>query len=127
MTQIILDTHVLVWLYINDIEKISVKARQSIEQNELLISPIILLELQYLFEIKRIMVDASEIYGDLNYRIGLRIEEKISWHNIVKESLKLSWTRDPFDRLIVSHASILNCNLVTKDNLITANYHKIIW
>jgi PIN domain nuclease of toxin-antitoxin system len=122
-----LDTHVLVWLYTNDIDKISVKAQQSIEQSDLLISPIILLELQYLFEINRITARPNEIYEDLNYRIGLRIEEKIPWYSIVKESLNINWTRDPFDRLIISHVNRLDCNLITKDRLIIANYERAVW
>jgi len=49
-TTIYLDTHVVVWLYSGELSLLSEKACQLIEENELLISPLVLLELQYLFE-----------------------------------------------------------------------------
>ena len=58
---IYLDTHVVVWLYAGDTERLSVHARQHIESNELLVSPIVLLELAYLKELGRITVDSALI------------------------------------------------------------------
>jgi PIN domain nuclease of toxin-antitoxin system len=51
---VFLDTHITVWLYAGLIEKISQTAKKTIEANDLLISPMVKLELQYLFEIGRI-------------------------------------------------------------------------
>ena len=60
---IFLDTHVVVWLYAGDPELFSPEVRQDLEESELLISPIVSLELQYLREIDRISVGAGQVMG----------------------------------------------------------------
>lgn len=79
MKRVMIDTHIVIWLYINKLESISRRALDIIESHDLFISPIILLELQYLYEINKLSDKPKEIYKDLRYRIGLEIEEKISW------------------------------------------------
>jgi PIN domain nuclease of toxin-antitoxin system len=49
-----LDTHVLVWLFSGDMDNFSPKAIDLIENRELLVSPMVLLELEYLHEIGRL-------------------------------------------------------------------------
>jgi len=51
---IYLDTHVVVWLFSGQTELLSSRAVESIEKQDLLISPFVSLELQYLFETNRI-------------------------------------------------------------------------
>lgn len=51
---IYLDTHVVLWLYLRKGEGLSSKARYLIEfEPEIFISPMVLLELDYLYEIER--------------------------------------------------------------------------
>lgn len=123
---IFLDTHLVVWLYGGLIEKIPFGVREKIEAEDLYISPMVLLELQFLFEINRIKVPAIEIYDDLHFRINLKTEDA-SWGYIVKQSLEINYTRDPFDRLIISHAAALDSTLLTKDQNILTNYPKAYW
>lgn len=123
---IYLDTHVIVWLYGGLTKKISDAAKSEINEQEIYISPIVRLELQYIYEIKRITVSADEILNDLSSRIGLRICEQ-DFNSIITQSLTINWTRDPFDRLIVANASINDNILITKDNNILANYHNAKW
>lgn len=123
---IFLDTHLVVWLYGGFVEKISDRVKAKIESEDLYISPMVLLEMQFLFEINRIKIPAIEIYDDLHFRIHLKTEDT-SWGYIVKQSLGINYTRDPFDRLIVGHAAALNSILLTKDQNILANYGKAYW
>jgi PIN domain nuclease of toxin-antitoxin system len=51
---IYLGTHVVVWFYAGDKNKLTQSGIDLINANDLLISPIVQLELQYLLEIKRI-------------------------------------------------------------------------
>ena len=51
---IYLDTHVVVWLYSGLTDKFSATAQELINDNETYISPIVRLELQYLFEVQRV-------------------------------------------------------------------------
>ncbi|WP_017292779.1 type II toxin-antitoxin system VapC family toxin [Geminocystis herdmanii] len=123
---IYLDTHVVVWLYGGLIEKISDTAKSLINQEEIYISPIVRLELQYLYEIERVTVSADDILNDLSTRIGLNICQR-SFNSIITQALTINWTRDPFDRLIVANALINYDILITKDNNILANYHHAKW
>ena len=123
---IYLDTHVVVWLYAGEIKKLTKQARELINEHEVIISPVVRLELQYLFEIQRIRDEANEIVLDLSDRIGLKMCDK-SLNTIISGSLDLSWTRDPFDRIIVANAAINQNILVSKDQNILKNYEKAMW
>ena len=123
---IYLDTHIIVWLYAGKIEKLSEQAKELINDHEVIISPVVRLELQYLFEIQRVTDKANEIIFDLSDRIGLKICDK-NLNTIVGGALDLSWTRDPFDRIIVANAAIDQNILVTKDQNILENYEKATW
>jgi PIN domain nuclease of toxin-antitoxin system len=123
---IYLDTHVIVWLYAGELAKLSEQAKELINDNEIAISPIVRLELQYLYEIQRITDDASEIVFDLSDRIGLKICDK-NFNTIISGAVGFLWTRDPFDRIIVSNASINKNMLVTKDQTILEHYENAVW
>ncbi len=58
---IYLDTHIVVWLYAGLTAKLSDCAKHLINENELYISPIVRLELQYLYEIGRITEKSDDI------------------------------------------------------------------
>jgi PIN domain nuclease of toxin-antitoxin system len=122
---IYIDTHIVVWLYAGRIETLSDHAKDLLNENELYISPIVRLELRYLNEIKRITSDADDILTDLSNRIGLRVCDK-SFNSIVNHSMDISWTRDPFDRIIVGNASINDDILVTRDQTVLENYKKAL-
>jgi hypothetical protein len=68
-----LDTHVVVWLYQKSLKLLSPKAIQVIEDNSISISPIVLLELEYLYEIGKIKTDSHTILKYLNKKIGLKL------------------------------------------------------
>lgn len=122
-----LDTHVVVWLASGKLQFLSPKARAVIEGSEkLLVSPMVHLELQYLREIERVGVEASEILLTLATKVGVQLADH-SFRAIVESTHSLRWTRDPFDRLIVGHAMAAGGALVTKDETILANFARAIW
>lgn len=123
---IYLDTHVVVWLYAGKIKKLSEQAKELINDHDVTISSVVRLELQYLFEIQRVTDESNEIVFDLSDRIGLKMCDK-SLNAIVSSALYLSWTRDPFDRMIVANAAVNQNILVTKDQNILKNYEKAMW
>ena len=125
-TVIYLDTHVMVWLYAPRLDLLSERVREAIDEDDLLISPIVLLELDYLEEIGRIGTRAHEIYRDLHEKIGLRICE-LTYLEVVRSASAQTWTRDPFDRLIVGHAAHAEKPLVTRDESIRRHYDRVIW
>ena len=118
---IYLDTHIVVWLYAGQLEKLSQQARNLMNENEIFISAIVRLELQYLYEIQRVTDPPHTIIGDLSNRIGLKICEK-PFNRMVTHALDFTWTRDPFDRVIVANAALDEDILITRDRDILENY-----
>lgn len=123
---IYLDTHVVVWLYAGTEGKFTSLAKELINTHDLYISPVVRLELQYLFEIQRISDDSAKIVAELSQRIDLRVCEK-NFNAIVTQAMTVSWTRDPFDRLIVAHAGLHENILLSKDHNILKNYPFAKW
>ena len=123
---IYLDTHVVVWLYAGESERFSKKAVELIEEHDLLISPAVLLELQFLKEIKRITADPMLVFQTLEETLGLQMC-KLDFSKVVIGALSQSWTRDPFDRLIAAHASVRNELLLTKDRVIRRHCATACW
>ena len=123
---IYLDTHMVVWLYAGEINRISNFAKNLIKENDILISPMVVLELKYLHEIDRISVDAEKMITDLANRIGLEVCRK-DFYTIVTAALHITWTRDPFDRIITGNAEVDDNMLVTKDQILLDNYKNAVW
>jgi len=123
---IYLDTHVVAWLYAARADLLSHRARKRIEENELLVSPMVLLELDFLREIGRISARGSMVYQNLHARIGLKLCGQ-PFQGIVESASSQDWTRDPFDRIIVGHAAASKKGLVTRDETIQQHYSRAIW
>ena len=121
-----LDTHAVAWLYAGDLARFPQPVREVLEEEELVVSPIVELELQLLYEIRRIADPGRTILDDLIGRIGLRVSSA-PFHRVVAAAAKLEWTRDPFDRLIVGQALADAARLVTRDRAIRAHYRAAFW
>lgn len=107
-------------------ERLSVPARESIESSDPLVSPMVLLELAYLHELGRARDPAETMLAALRRDIGVQLAEA-SLNELVQASLDLSWTHDPFDRLIAAHAIVADAPLVTADRTIRENLAQAIW
>lgn len=121
-----LDTHAVVWLYNNELKKFPSATLELIENSKLLISPMVILELEYLYEIKRINEQANTLVRTLQQEIDLQTCS-INFLKIITSALEQNWTRDPFDRIIVAQADINQTLLVSKDKMIHNNYSKVFW
>lgn len=115
----------VVWLYAGLTEKLSEQAKKLINENDCLISPIVKLELQYLYEIGRITAEPDDIVKDLSKHIGLKVCDK-DFAEVVDVACTITWTRDPFDRLIVANALSNNELLLTADSHILSNFSKAV-
>jgi PIN domain nuclease of toxin-antitoxin system len=121
-----LDTHFVVWLYAGDVSRFPEAARLALERDTLAVSPVVELELQYLHEIGRLAEPARTVLDDLRERIGLGFAEA-DFPGVVSKALALSWTRDPFDRLIVAHALADDAPLITADRLMREHLPTAFW
>ena len=123
---IYLDTHVVAWLYAGEVDIIPGKVRSLIDTEELLISPIVELELQYLFELQRTTQPGSVVVECLEEEIGLA-RCGLPFAQIVAEALTNDWTRDPFDRIVVAQAQARRTPLLTRDATIRDHYTEAMW
>lgn len=121
-----LDTHAAAWLYAGRGELFPEATRRAIGENALLVSPAVLLELEYLFEIGRTERPGAEVVADLGEHLGLRLCD-LPFGEVVRAATKQTWTRDPFDRLIVGQAAARGAVLVTKDRTIHEHYARSVW
>jgi PIN domain nuclease of toxin-antitoxin system len=121
-----LDTHVVIWLFGGERHRLSSAATEQIRNEELLVSPAVVLELQLLHEINRLRAVALKVVERLSSEIGLAVC-RLPFTSVLEYAVKQSWTQDPFDRLIVAQASVNDAALVTKDGEIRGNYKRSIW
>jgi len=123
---IYLDTHVVAWLYVGDLSVFGSEAIRALETDSLMISPVVALELTYLHEIGRVKTQPSFILDYLTTHINLTVCS-LPFERVIAAAINQAWTRDPFDRMIVGHAAIQKCGLVTKDRIIHDHYAESIW
>lgn len=123
-----LDTHVAVRLANGDLSLLSPAALEAMSRTDLLISPIVILEIEYLFELKKkIKLSAEDIRRKLEFELGVRVCD-FSFPEVVQVASREKWTRDPFDRLIVAHAKANGIStLISEDRKIRENYPRTIW
>ena len=126
MTVAYLDTHALVWLYVGVVERFAAASQRVIETHDLLVSPMALLEVQYLCEKGVVTVTPDTLFAELAQTIGLAVCT-IPFAMVTRSAFALSWTSDPFDRLIVAQAMVYGRPLVSKDRLIAQYYPHTIW
>ncbi len=121
-----LDTHAIIWLYNNEMDKFSSAGKALIEEENLVYSPMAAFELQYLFEIHRINVPAEDILEQLSELIGLE-PDPLSFLPIIETACSPSWTRDPFDRIIAAHATYREAHLLSRDRSMLENCRFALW
>jgi len=117
-----LDTHCAIWLRRGDISFFGKRARQIIEtDDELYISPVVLLEIEMLHERKRLKASADQMLADLQAIVGVQVCN-FPFPLIVEQALREKWTTEPGDRLITAHARVRQATLITRDQEILQNY-----
>ena len=122
-----LDTHVSLWLVEAKTQKLSQPAKRAIERYDLRISPVVLLELEYLYEIRRAPVAAVAASAKLQAELGVEVCD-YPFPKVAYAALSETWTRDAFDRLIVAHAKAnAAAPLITADEAIRAHYKPAVW
>lgn len=125
-TVIYLDTHVVTWLFAGRLKLLSQRAREVLQEKPAIISPMVRLELEYLYEIGRVATTSGEVVGDLMQRIGLGICD-LPFDRVITQANAENWTRDPFDRIIVAQAAAREESLLTKDEDMHDHYARAVW
>jgi PIN domain nuclease of toxin-antitoxin system len=127
VSPVYLDTHAAVFLHAGEVDLLGTEGKRQIELNNVLISPMVLLELEYLHASRVISYRGATVYEDLNRTFGITLCP-IPFAAVAQEALGIDWTRDPFDRLIVAQARAGgDAPLITRDRVIRRWYRPAIW
>lgn len=121
-----LDTHVAVWLYTGEHQRIPAPLQKRLNDESSAISPMVRLELSMLHQIGT-LTDSSELVVDeLARALDLRVDET-PFTAVIATADNLRFTRDPFDRVIAANAIAAGADLMTKDRRIRDNVARAIW
>ncbi|MGH3927592.1 MAG: type II toxin-antitoxin system VapC family toxin [Pseudonocardiaceae bacterium] len=121
-----LDTHVVAWLFAGRVDHLPPAVRRRLDTEPLMISPIVELELAYLYEIGRTSQPAGVVLPELRSSLGLTVSDT-PFRSVVVAATALVWTRDPFDRLIVAQAITEDQPLLTTDEQIRKHCDLAVW
>jgi PIN domain nuclease of toxin-antitoxin system len=109
------------------VERLSTTAKRELEENELLLSPMVLLEMEYLYRRKRIAVEPVALFSYLNSTFGIGMCD-YPFAAVALAAISLDWTDDPFDRIIVAQAAANHDSpLITADTEIRRHYKPAVW
>jgi PIN domain nuclease of toxin-antitoxin system len=111
---ILLDTHAAIWLAQGHRRAVAL-ARFP----RLFLSPVSILEVQFLGEIGRLRLSRGRSAAAVADDDRWQVDEPpaLKWFAAACE---LGWTRDPFDRLLVAHARVRGWRLATADAALLA-------
>ncbi|MCB0922153.1 MAG: PIN domain-containing protein [Actinobacteria bacterium] len=123
---ILLDTHVVLWVYTGDYSRLSAGAAQALETHDLAVSPVVELELAFLHEVGRVTDQPAMILSALSSSIGVTVAQ-IGFAPLCATAVGLTWTRDPFDRLLAAHSMTAGLQLLTKDRSLLENLDLAFW
>lgn len=121
-----LDTHVLVWLHQGRSRELPPAVRELLDTEPLAISPMVVLELDLLHEVGRTTGPGTEVVTALRDAVGLTVDSA-PFAVVVRNAANLTWTRDPFDRLICAQALAAGETLLTRDRRIRGNLDAARW
>ena len=120
-----LDTHVAIWMVAGDTRRLRPVARL-LRDARPAISPVVVVELELLWEIGRLTKPVDQILDVLKADHGVG-EATGDLAVVASHARRLGWTRDPFDRFIVAHALASRAILLSADETIRAHCPEARW
>lgn len=120
-----IDTHIFAALHDGEPVGIDLRARRLIGSMQVRVSPLVLFELELIKHKTKISI-VSDAFETLRELIGLEVAHS-PLVRLAQEAVRLGWTREPMDRLIVAHAIADGARLITKDERIRANFPGAVW
>jgi PIN domain nuclease of toxin-antitoxin system len=121
-----IDTHMVIWLAERRLSALSATARRLAERERLEISPMVLMELETLHEAGKLKSEPDRLVRVVEREFGLRVSQA-GFAEVIASARSFTWTRDPFDRLIVANAIADGARLVTADATILAHFEGAVW
>ena len=122
----LIDTHIALWLYAGEPDRLPERARDQLDTGPIRLPALAVLELAYLHEVGRARDSVATMLAALSGSIGLDVAD-VGVETLTEAATSLTWTRDPFDRLIAAQAIVEGVPLVTADRTILENLTQAVW
>jgi len=119
---LLLDTHFLIWLVLGS--KRLAEFPWIDRYRPWGVSPVSFLEIQFLAEVGRLSVRNPEFKEPVMVDTRFTVDD-IMLATLMRHALRLDWTRDPFDRLLVAHSSARRVAFCTTDRGIRS-HHRLV-
>ncbi len=120
---VLLDTHFLLWIVL-DVPRID-EFPWLERYRPWGVSPVSLLEVQFLAEVGRLEVRQPEFAGAIA-RDPRFILDEVGLVSLIEKALPLAWTRDPFDRLLAAHSEARRVPICTLDRRMREAHRLIV-
>lgn len=121
------DTCVTLWLAQHAAKRLSRRALEILAEAELYVPSCVWLEFDFQHQKNAIRNPSSQAVKHLLAKDFSLVTRTLDVGDLCAAAASLSWTREPFDRLIVGEAMALKLPLVTSDRTIREHYKKAIW
>ena len=121
--KLLLDTHFLLWAVL-DLPRMA-EFPWLERYRPWGVSPVSLLEIQFLSEVGRMKVRHPDFVEALGRDPRFVIDE-VPLMALVTQALPLEWTRDPFDRLLAAHSAARRAPLCTLDRHLRGNHRFLV-
>ncbi len=122
-----LDTNIVVWVASGKLRNLSKDAERVLKRADLLVSPMVLLELEYLYDLGRSKLRSRETQWKVEREMGVQVCD-LSFGRVAAAAIDEGWTNDPFDRIIVAHAKANALSpLISADEKFAAHYPNTVW
>ena len=129
-TRYVVDTHALVWYLTRD-RRLSLRAREVLQGGQsgellVLVSTVVLAEVLYISERKRVPVGFSELLSRIQAALGYQIVDFDL--AVLREMQRLPKELELHDRALAATALVYDASLITKDReLQKLDRPKVVW
>lgn len=121
-----LDTHAAIFLWQRSLQLFAARGTALLEEAALYLSPVVRLEMALLEETGKLAVSPDTILGGLAAEFGVLFSVD-AMEAVVGHAVALTWTRDPFDRLLVATAELHKAPFITRDERIRRHCKRAVW
>jgi len=116
---LLLDTHFLLWILLGSKR---LKEFPWLDRYRPWgVSPVSLLEIQFLSEVGHVDVQTPEFYEVLQ-RDSRFVVDEVPLLALITKAIPQEWTRDPFDRLLAAHSLARRVPFCTLDRLVRQHH-----
>lgn len=119
----LLDTHFLLWIVLGSSRLAEYPWLERYRPWG--VSPISLLEIQFLGEVGKLSVRNPELTEALTADPRLVVDE-VPLLALVRHAIPLGWTQDPFDRLLAAHSTARRVPLISADERVRTHHGLLV-